>query len=202
MRRIVFIVYPGFQLLDLAGAAAVFSGAVAKGAPLYQVISASISGGSVLSGSGIAIATNAIGQTAFDTGDTVIVPGASQDVLRGAMADGELVGALQAASNAAGRVAGVSTGSFLLAASGLLDGKQAATHWASTSDFAAAFPRVTLLRDPVFVEDGGIWTSAGTTTGIDMALDMVKRDHGNAPAHDIARLLRGRRARARLREQD
>jgi transcriptional regulator GlxA family with amidase domain len=128
----------------------------------------------------------------------VIVPGAGTQALRVAMADAALLAVLRAAAAADARVAAVSTGSFLLAAAGLLDGRQAATHWASGAAFAAAYPRVRLLSEPLFVEDGGIWTSAGTTTGIDMALDMVKRDHGNAPAHDVARLLRGRRARARL----
>ena len=116
------------------------------------------------------------------------------------MTDRKLIGIVQVAARTAERVAAVSTGSFLIAAAGLLDGKQAVTHWASRAEFAAAFPKVTLLSDPIFTEDDDMWTSAGTTTGIDMALDMVKRDHGNAPAHTVARILRGRRARARLSE--
>ena len=200
MRRIVFLVYPGFQLLDMAGAAAVFSGAQLQDVRPYQVILASIAGDSVQSGSAVAVETLAAGQISLTPHDTMIVPGAGDDALRRAMADAGLRTTLQTAARTVERVAGVSTGSLLLAAAGLLDGRQAVTHWASRAAFATEFPRVTLLPDQIFVEDGGVWTSAGTTTGIDMALDIVKRDHGNAPAHDIARILRGRRARARLRD--
>ena len=114
MRRIILLVYPGFQLLDMAGAAAVFSGAELQNVRPYQVILASMSGDIVQSGSAVAVETLATGQIRLTPNDTMIVPGAGEDALRRAMADPGLTTIVQACAKTAERVAGGSTGSFCL----------------------------------------------------------------------------------------
>jgi transcriptional regulator GlxA family with amidase domain len=87
------------------------------------------------------------------------------------------------------RIASVCSGAFLLAEAGLLDGRRAVTHWHRCDEFAGRYPRVRLERDPIFLRDGSLWTSAGVTAGIDLALAMVEEDHGHALALAIAREL-------------
>ena len=87
------------------------------------------------------------------------------------------------------RVASVCTGAFLLAASGVLDGRRAATHWSVCKEFARRYPAVRVEPDPIFVRDGSVWTSAGVTAGIDLALALVEQDLGRTVALAVARYL-------------
>lgn len=87
------------------------------------------------------------------------------------------------------RIAGVCSGAYILAEAGLLDGRRATTHWCRTPDFGRRYPAVKLEPDQIFIKDGGVWTSAGITAGIDMALAMVAEDQGDAVAQDTARQL-------------
>ena len=94
-----------------------------------------------------------------------------------------------AASQQARRVASVCTGAFLLAATGLLNGRSVATHWSRCADLAQRFPAVRVEADPIFVRDGSIWTSAGVTAGIDLALALLEQDMGRTVALAVARYL-------------
>jgi len=102
------------------------------------------------------------------------------------MTDRRLLGWLQTSARRAERVSSVCSGSFILAAAGLLNGRRAATHWMATGRLARMFPEVTVDRSAIYVVDGKLWTSAGVSTGIDMALAMVEQDHGRAMADGIA----------------
>jgi transcriptional regulator GlxA family with amidase domain len=119
--------------------------------------------------------------------DTLIVAGGWG--VYAACEDARLVGWIRARAKAAQRVASVCSGAFLLAAAGLLDGRRAVTHWGRCAEFAARFPAVRLEPDPIFIRDGNIWTSAGVTAGIDLALALVEADLGRATALAVARQL-------------
>ncbi|GGC48174.1 GlxA family transcriptional regulator [Chelatococcus reniformis] len=194
MHPVAFIVYPGFELLDLSGPAAVFNGANrALGErgrpPAYRVAIASAGGGAVASSSGIEVETGSI--AALEPGEacTVLVTGAEREPLLAAVADPALRAALPGLTAAPGRFGSVCTGGFVLAALGLLDGHRIATHWDSAVPLAKAFPAVTVDAEALYVVDGRLWTSAGVTTGIDMALAMVAQDLDAAIAGEVAQRL-------------
>jgi transcriptional regulator GlxA family with amidase domain len=106
-----------------------------------------------------------------------------------AMVSDELLKAVTTGAERSRRVAAVCGGAFLLGAVGLLDGRRATTHWMFLDELAQHFPEANVERDPIFVEDGPVFTSAGVTAGIDLALALVKADHGPAVARQIARYL-------------
>jgi transcriptional regulator GlxA family with amidase domain len=118
--------------------------------------------------------------------DTVVVAGGDADAIRRATTDRALLGWLRRAAPIAQRMASVCSGAFVLAAAGLLDGKRATTHWSACDELARRFPAVTVDGNAIFVRDGAVWTSAGVTTGIDMALAMVDDDLGRALADEVA----------------
>lgn len=194
MHHVVFIVYPGFELLDVSGPASVFNGAnralSRRGRPaFYKVALASAEGGIVESSSGIAPETLPV--AALDPGEaqTVLVTGAEREPLLQAVADPVLKATLPHLAAEVGRFGSVCSGGFVLAALGLLDGRRVATHWDSCKPFAKAFPKVAVDPDALYVVEGRLWTSAGVTTGIDMALTMVARDLDAAIAGEVARRL-------------
>jgi transcriptional regulator GlxA family with amidase domain len=119
--------------------------------------------------------------------DTLIVAGGWG--VHAACENARLLGWIRARAKAARRVASVCSGAFLLAAAGLLDGRRAVTHWRRCAEFARRFPAVRLEPDPIFIRDGNIWTSAGVTAGIDLALALVEADLGRATALGVARQL-------------
>ncbi|MET9498850.1 helix-turn-helix domain-containing protein [Streptomyces sp. NPDC006552] len=126
------------------------------------------------------------GLEAVRAAGTVLVPAShetDEELLPGAL-DAELADALRAAR---GRVASICTGSFVLGAAGLLDGRRATTHWMSADRFARAFPRVTVDADVLYVDEDPVLTSAGEAAGIDLCLHMIRADHGAAVAADVAR---------------
>jgi transcriptional regulator GlxA family with amidase domain len=192
MHRVAFVIYPGFELLDMSGPAAVFDGAnhvLAQSgkAPFYAVDIVSTEGGLVTSNSGVAVNSLHHRGRASMTVDTLLVVGAHHPQLLRAAADPKLRAWLPQLATKAPRCGSVCSGAFLLADFGMLDGRCVATHWEVREPLARAFPSVKVNSDALFVVDGPIWTSAGVTTGIDMALAMVAQDLDAAIAGQIAK---------------
>ena len=191
-RRIALVCFPDCQSLDVTGPYEVFS-AASRLAPAGQ--------GSELcrlrptpeplrSESGLGLLPD--GALAdFRPGpkglDTVIVCGGLG--ARRAVADALVLEQVRRLSRRARRTASVCTGAFVLAASGLLDGKRATTHWARCAKLARDYPKVRVEAAPIYIEDGAVWTSAGVTAGIDLALALVEADHGRKLASEVARWL-------------
>jgi transcriptional regulator GlxA family with amidase domain len=185
MRRIGFLVFPAFQILDLTGPLAAFDIPTRTLTPVpYRLQVLSEHGGAVESSSGMAVVTRPLGDTAFDT---LVVAGG-----RGAYAaarSAALMNFVHAAAAASRRVASVCTGAFILAAAGLLDGRSATTHWRRTAPLQRLHPRIRVDGDRIFIKDGPIWTSAGITAGIDLALALIEEDLGVDIARSTAREL-------------
>jgi transcriptional regulator GlxA family with amidase domain len=181
--RVFILAYEGCQLLDVTGPAAVFGAAnEARTQRFYDLTIVSPDGGEVTSNSGVAIQSRKIGGQP----DTLLVAGGSRG-LKAAMTRDNLRRWLRTVAPKAARFGSVCTGAFVLAAAGLLDGKRVATHWASCERLARTFPALEVDADSLYVVDGKVWTSAGVTTGIDMALALVEADLGAATANLIAR---------------
>lgn len=182
-RRIALLAYEGCQLLDVTGPAAVF-GAANEGRerPAYDVQIVSPDGGPVTSNCGVALVSRRFGGQY----DTLLVAGGSRG-LKAVMAREDVRRWLRRVAPRTRRFGSVCTGAFVLAAAGLLDGRRVATHWASCQRLADKFPALTVDADALYVVDGKVWTSAGVTTGIDMALALVEADLGAATANLIAR---------------
>jgi len=190
-RQIVFLVYEGFELLDLSGPSSAFNAANSVSSePHYEIVTVSAAGGLVTASCGIAVATVAIDRIVLGTcTSTVLAVGSEGNPLIAAMRDRALLNFLKTAASKAERCGSVCSGAFLLAAAGLLDGKNAATHWAGCQHLKRWFPNVIVNDEALYVIDGSIWTSAGVTTGIDMALAMVGADHGPHLKGKVARHL-------------
>jgi transcriptional regulator GlxA family with amidase domain len=181
--RLFILAYEGCQLLDVTGPAAVFGAANdAAGRRVYDLRIVSPDGGAVASNSGVAVHSFRIGGQP----DTLLVAGGSRG-LPAVAARADVLRWLQRAARGATRYGSVCTGAFVLAAAGLLDGKRVATHWASCGKLAEHHPDLSVDADALYVVDGKVWTSAGVTTGIDMALALVEADLGAATANLIAR---------------
>ncbi len=194
MHGIAFVVYPGFELLDVSGPTSVFNGAnralAQRSKPaFYRISLVSAAGGPVASSSGVAVGTMAIGALPRGDGGTVLVAGAEREPRLAAVADAALRETIPALAAGAERFGSVCTGGFVLASLGLLDGHEVATHWDSSEPLTRAFPAVTVNLDALYVVDGRVWTSAGVTTGIDMALAMVAHDLDATVASEVARRL-------------
>ncbi|CAL9644139.1 GlxA family transcriptional regulator [Streptomyces sp. enrichment culture] len=182
-RRVVFVVFDGFQPLDLTGPHEVFDGA---GGYACQVVAPRA--GPVPSASGLLVhAAHGVADLDPAGADTLVVVG-GRGVDR-ACRDEELVAWVAAAAAGARRVASVCGGAFLLAAAGLLEGRRVTTHWARGEQLAREHPGVRVDCDPVFVRDGPVWTSAGVSAGMDLALALVEDDLGRDVAHAVARRL-------------
>jgi transcriptional regulator GlxA family with amidase domain len=181
-RTAVFAIYPGFQALDLAGPHEVLAAAG------IEILVAAPDAGPVASESGLAVhAARALREIDPESVDTLVVAGG--DGVYEAANDPDTVAWVAIAGAVARRAASVCTGAYLLAAAGLLDGRRATTHWDHAARLARAFPAVVVDADPIFVRAGSVWTSAGVTAGIDLALALVEEDRGAAEAQRIARRL-------------
>jgi transcriptional regulator GlxA family with amidase domain len=192
-RNVVIVVYPGVQSLDVTGPLEVFDGARrligdggATGRP-YEVRVLSREGTPVASSSGLSIAPHAPLADAPAEIDTLLIAGGSGQAA--ACEDAELIDWIASAATRARRTASVCTGAFLLARAGLLDERRATTHWAWAGALQAAHPRVEVDPEPIFVRDGSLWTSAGVTAGMDLALALVEEDLDRDAALLIARHL-------------
>lgn len=191
MSTCVVVVYDGLQLLDLAGPLEVLRTATRLGAvPGYDVVIASKDGQPVTSESGVQLAAHISlrrlrrARTHIDI--LLVVGGAGS---RAAAQDAALVADVAALSRSARQTASVCTGAFVLAAAGILAGRQATTHWAACDELASAYEDVEVVADRIYVRDGDVWTSAGVTAGIDLALAVVDADHGPELSHNVARWL-------------
>jgi transcriptional regulator GlxA family with amidase domain len=185
--RVVLIAFDGAQTLDLAGPAEVFATASRQAnAPLYEVVLASESGGRIRTTCGFELRTRRLDRLRLRARDTVIVSGGEETGVRGATQSTRLIAWVRRAAKSARRIGSVCSGAFVLAAAGLLDGRRAATHWSACDILARWRPAVSVDPEAIFVRDGEVWTSAGVTTGIDMALAMVEADHGRALADRVA----------------
>ncbi len=183
------VVYPGTQILDVTGPAAVFSTANrCLGAARYGIEIVSSSGKPTASGP-VTIATRSIRSVSTRAIDTLLIAGGESVAVRVASADHALAAWVRRAAPQARRYGSVCSGAILLAAWGLLDGRHAATHWADCMELSERFPMVKVDSDSLYVVDGPVWTSAGVTTGIDMALAMVESDVGAAVAGAVAQRL-------------
>ncbi|MBB4303422.1 transcriptional regulator GlxA family with amidase domain [Rhodobium orientis] len=194
MHYVVFIVYPGFELLDVSGPASVFNSAnraldQQEKPAFYAVTLVSAEGGTIESSSGITVDTRAISDLKPGGAHTILVAGAEREPLMAAVADPTLRAALPQLTAGADRFGSVCSGGLLLAALGLLDGHRIATHWDSCKPLSEDFPAVTVDPDALYVVDGRLWTSAGVTTGIDMALAMIANDLDAAIAGEVAKRL-------------
>ncbi|WP_066897572.1 GlxA family transcriptional regulator [Mycolicibacterium houstonense] len=184
-RDIVIVVFDGMKLLDAAGPAEVFAEANRFGAD-YRLRIASVDGSDVTTSIGTAFAvTDRVAE--IDAADTVLVSGG--DNLVGQPIDQQLVASVRGVPAHTRRLASICTGAFILAAAGLLDGRRATTHWRHARLLARAHPTISVERDAIFVRDGDIYTSAGVSAGIDLALALVESDHGADLVRDVARSL-------------
>ncbi|HGY9626340.1 helix-turn-helix domain-containing protein [Pseudomonas juntendi] len=190
--RVVFLAYPQMGLLDLTGAQTVFWAAgkarAERGLPGYEMHTASLDGSLVATAEGLAVGTELLEPLLHSTIDTLVVPGAPE-IVRTLPEHAELVGWLRLAAARAQRTASVCSGTFLLAAAGLLDGRRAATHWAMCEALRRRFPEVEVDAESIFVQQGQVWTSAGVSAGIDLALALVELDCGREVAMQVAREL-------------
>ncbi len=190
-RRVDVLAFPDVQLLDVAGPLQVFAAANEQVSRLHAAAPYAIrviapDGAEIRATSGLTFATERLPDPAEPL-DTLIVAG-GQGVMRAAE-DESLVEWLKARAGSARRTASVCTGAFLLAAAGLLDRRRAVTHWEYCDLLARRHPAVTVERDPIFVRDGPMWSSAGVTAGIDLSLALVEEDLGRAVALCVARQL-------------
>jgi transcriptional regulator GlxA family with amidase domain len=184
-RVVVFVVFDGMKLLDAAGPAEVFAEANRFGAS-YRVLMASVDGKDVVTSVGTRLAVStSIG--AVKAANTAVVSGG--DDLVGRPIDPELVAAVKNLQPQTRRMASICTGSFILAKTGILDGRRATTHWRHTRLLARAYPQISVEPDAIFVRDGDIYTSAGVSAGIDLALALVEDDYGADLVRDVARSL-------------
>jgi transcriptional regulator GlxA family with amidase domain len=185
LAKVLIVVIDGAQTLDVTGPAEVFALAGREGAKYpYFVRFVASSAGTATTTSGAVIQTSAFGQP--HKGDTIIVSGGPREAVLAAVSDRNLARFLLRAHAAGARVASVCSGAFVLAAAGLLDGLRAATHWSAVDRLSEFRPQVDVDKNAIFVQQGKIWTSAGVTTGIDMALAMVEQDNGADVANKIA----------------
>jgi transcriptional regulator GlxA family with amidase domain len=184
-REIAILVFPGFQLLDATGPAAAFGVADQLEPELYRVSLVAAEAGPVTSTCGVTVM--AAGLPIPATLDTLIVAGG--EGARQIRSDPTIKDFVQAATRRARRVASVCTGAFVLAEAGVLDGRTATTHWRWAQPFARAYPAVRVEPDRIFVRDGSVWTSAGITAGIDLALALIAEDTDEDLAKAVAQEL-------------
>jgi len=182
VQRVGVVVSPGFQVMSLAALAAFEFANSSVERPFYDVSVLSEAGGRVPSSLGLAIETKRFGSSIFDT---LIVSG-SIDIVppsRGVLAF------VRKAANRSRRVASICTGAFILAEAGLLDGRRATTHWCAARDLRERYPNVKVDEDRIFIVDAPIWTSAGASAGVDLALAMIEEDLGGELARLVAKKL-------------
>jgi transcriptional regulator GlxA family with amidase domain len=182
---VVIVVFDDVTMLDVAGPGEVFAEANRFGAD-YRLKIASVDGRDVTTSIGTRLGvTDAL--SSIESADTIMVAG-SDNLPRRAI-DRELVDAVKSAADRTRRLASICTGSFILAQAGLLNGRRATTHWHDARLFARAFPDIAVEPDALFVRDGDVFTSAGVSSGIDLALALVEMDHGTDLVRDVARWL-------------
>ena len=182
MQSIGFVVFPGFQVMGFAVVTAFEVANLVVGKPAYRVTLLSEDGGLVQSSAGFRVETEAFDTVEFDT----VIIGAETEIEPVTPA---LTRFVLRSVETARIVAAPCTGAFILAEAGVLDGRRATTHWFFAKDLQKRFPAVKVEEDRIYVIDGPVWTSAGMTAGIDLALAMIEKDHGAEAARSVARKL-------------
>lgn len=190
-RRIVFVIYPGVTLLDVTGPLQAFSSANAASADQqserYDITVASPEGGPVMTDSGVELGTVTLVEAASHPIDTMIIAGGNG--VFDAVEQRHLVDWIRNTSVKCRRVASTCMGAFLTAEAGLLAGQAVTTHWRQVDELQRRYPDVEVKRDPLFVHNGHMWSSAGVTAGIDLALAMIEEDFGYDRAMQVAQAL-------------
>ncbi len=189
--RILMLAFPDCQLLDVTGPMQMFAGANGElGRQAYRLSILAPERGPLRTSSGIRIvADQAIGDfppAKLRDSDTVIAAGGSPG-LQHALERGEIARFVQRADRSGARIVSVCSGALLLATAGVLDGRRAATHWSAVEQLRRLRPQVEVDAEAIYVRDGHVWTSAGVTAGIDLALALIEADFGRATALAVAR---------------
>ena len=167
MMRVGMIVVPGFDVMSFAPLSVFDAANIMLGEQRYEVRVLSETGGPTRNSFGMEIVTEPLGSEQFDT----IMVGTSHDI---GPAPPAIIAFLQNAMGSARRVASICIGAFTLAQAGLLDGRRATTHWLYGRELQSRFPKINVEVDRIFIADGPVWTSAGMTAGIDLALGLLK----------------------------
>jgi transcriptional regulator GlxA family with amidase domain len=184
-RGVAVLIFPDFQLLDAAGPITAFEAAGRETAPpAYRLRVIADAAGPVVSSSGVPLVAEALVDEPLDT---LIVAGGRGS--RAASACPATLAYVRAAAGRARRTASVCSGAFILAAAGLLEGRRATTHWGRAREFSRAYPQVRVEPDRIFIRDGTVWTSAGISAGIDLALALIAEDLGEPAAKRAAQQL-------------
>ena len=182
MQRIGFVVFPGYQVMSFAAISVFEFANHAAGTPVYDIRLLSETGGPIRTSVGIEVETAPFEGVALDTlflsGSTEVEPSTPG-----------LIAFVRDTAARYRRVAATCTGAFILAEAGLLDGRRATTHWYHARTLQTRYPRIRMEEDRIFVNDGPIWTSAGMSAGIDLALALVEQDLGAELARAIAKKL-------------
>jgi transcriptional regulator GlxA family with amidase domain len=185
VRKVVIVGFPGVQALDVVGPHDVFAGASLLTNGGYDVAVASVDGQPITTATGLAFVSAPLPDP-DDQIDTVVLPGGGG--VDAARSDAELMTWIKAVAGSARRIVTVCTGAFLAAQAGLLDGHRATTHWAFAESLASEFPAIDVDPAPIFIRSSDtVWTAAGVTAGIDLALSLVEDDHGTEVAQTVAR---------------
>src|ERR1700736_6155748 len=182
MIRVGMIVVPGFDAMSFAPLSVFDAANIMLGEQRYEVRILSETGWPTRNSFGMEILTEPLGSDQFDT----IMVGTSHDI---GPAPPAIIAFLQNAMGSARRVASICIGAFTLAQAGLLDGRRATTHWLYGRELQSRFPKIKVEIDRIFIADGPVWTSAGMTAGIDLALGLVERDVGPEAARVVAKAL-------------
>ena len=186
-KRVCMLLFSGVDMLCMSGPAAIFMYASrhleTEGMAGYEIGYYSISGGPLRTKQGLVVETHALVDVAPTDLDTIIVPGGDSE----SFCDPGIVEWLAQNGGQVRRLAGISCGVFYFGEAGLLTGKSATTHWDECDILQQRFPAVSVVRDVIFTRDGGLWTSAGAASGLDVALALVEEDHGRELAVILAR---------------
>ncbi|MFE1598790.1 GlxA family transcriptional regulator [Methylobacterium sp. ID0610] len=180
--RIGFVIFPGFQMMSLAAGSVFEFANVCTGRAVYDLATVSERGGAVPSSTGPEVSSRPMAGESFDT----VLVGGGIDVPQPSAG---LTAWVATRLPAVRRLGAICTGAFVLAEAGQLDGRRATTHWAVARALQGRFPRVQVEEDRIFIVDGPVWTSAGMTAGVDLALAMVEKDLGGEVARSVARKL-------------
>jgi transcriptional regulator GlxA family with amidase domain len=182
MLRVALLVPDGFATLSFAPLAVFEAANAILEEPFYEVHVASVTGGRLANSFGMAIETECVTDATFDT----LLVGSPPDLRTPSP---QMLSYLRRALTNTRRIAAICVGAFILGEAGLLDGRRATTHWLFAKDLQRRYPKATVEVDRIFIADGQVWTSAGMTAGMDMALSLVERDIGSEKTRDAARTL-------------
>lgn len=191
-RKILMIGYEDAQILDIVGPLEMFAAANIllerdghKGPPPYEIILAAEEPGALRTTGGLSLLADASYAETCDNVDTLMVSGG--DGTGAVLRDKTLLASIRRHAKGARRVVSICSGAFLLAEAGLLEGRRATTHWGAVPSFRKIYPHIELEEDAIYVRDGNVWTSAGVTSGMDLALALIADDLGTDVAMEVAR---------------